>query len=87
MEFLNITDFDYIHTTPSNHESANFQKMHKLLKPILECEILLFDFGSNSADLHEFIANNFTINSANLPHPKSIPQGEGLSSSKKRIFK
>ena len=66
MEFLDKTDFDYIHTTPSNYESANFQKMHKLLKPILESEILLFDFGSNSADLHEFIANNFTLDSANL---------------------
>ena len=66
MDFLDKTDFDYSHTTPSNHESANFQKMHALVKPILENETLLFSFDTNNAQLREFIATNFILGNDNL---------------------
>ncbi len=65
-QFLGITAFDYAHTTPSNHNSANFQKMHSLIKDILENNILLFRFSDNNAELREFIEENFILGNANL---------------------
>ncbi len=66
MGFLNKSDFDYLHTTPSNHDSPNFQKMHSLIKDILENNILLFRFSDNNAELREFIEKNFILGNANL---------------------
>ena len=59
MEFLDRSDFDYVHTTPSNHEGANFQKMHTQIKGILQSQISLFYFGKDNAEIKAFIKANF----------------------------
>ena len=66
MEFLDKSDFDYLHTTPSNHESANFQKMHNQIKGILQSQISLFYFGKDNAEIKEFIKTNFALDNMNL---------------------
>ncbi len=66
MEFLDRSDFDYLHTTPSNHDSANFQKMHSQIKGILQSQISLFYFGKDNDEIKNFIKTNFALNNANL---------------------
>ena len=66
MEFLDRSDFDYLHTTPSNHESPNFQKMHSLIKGILQSQISIFYFGKDNAEIEKFIKTNFILGNANL---------------------
>ena len=66
MEFLDRSDFDYLHTTPSNHDGANFQKMHAQIKGILQSQISLFYFGKDNDEIKEFIKTNFALNNANL---------------------
>lgn len=66
MSFLDITDFDYQHITPSKHESKEFQKFHSQIKGILESKRLLFDFDKDNAELKNFIKTNFVLENAEL---------------------
>ena len=66
MSFLDITDFDYQHITPSKHESKEFQKFHSQIKSILESKRLLFDFNEDNAELKNFIKTNFVLENAEL---------------------
>lgn len=66
MSFLDITDFDYQHITPSKHESKEFQKFHSQIKGILESKRLLFDFDKDNAELKNFIKMNFVLENAEL---------------------
>ena len=66
MSFLDITDFDYQHITPSKHESKEFHKFHSQIKGILESKRLLFDFDKDNAELKNFIKTNFVLENAEL---------------------
>lgn len=66
MSFLDITDFDYQHITPSKHESKEFQKFHSQIKGVLESKRLLFDFDKDNAELKNFIKMNFVLENAEL---------------------
>ena len=66
MEFLDKSDFDYLHTTPSNHDNTNFQKMHSQIKGILQSQISLFYFGKDNAEIKNFIKTNFALDNVSL---------------------
>ena len=66
MQFLDIIAFDYAHTTPSDHESENFQKMHAQTKDILQSKSSLFYFGKDNDEIKEFIKTNFGLNNTEL---------------------
>ena len=66
MKFLDITDFDYQHITPSKHDSKEFKKMRSMINDILESKRLLFYFDKDSRELKKFIKTNFVIENSEL---------------------
>lgn len=58
MKVFYINDFNW-NTTPSNHESEEFQKMYDVLKNEYNIILEVFDFEENANELKQFIASNF----------------------------
>ncbi|MBR1774947.1 MAG: hypothetical protein IJ759_05420 [Bacteroidales bacterium] len=58
MKVFYINDFNW-NTTPSDHESKEFQKMYDLLKNEYKITLQIFDYIENGKELKKFISKNF----------------------------
>jgi hypothetical protein len=57
------TDFNW-NTTPSNHETTDFQKAREKLKKLIGAKIAVYHFGSDDRDIKEFIKTYFVVGAA-----------------------
>lgn len=57
-DFLYSGDFNWKKITPSDHKSAEFQKMFALTKDILKTKSFVFDYDKDNKELKEFIKNS-----------------------------
>lgn len=59
-EVFYTNDFNW-NVTPSNHETKEFLMVYEKVKTIIDNYSLLFNFENDSAEIHQFIKNNFVI--------------------------
>ena len=64
-DFLYSGDFNWKKITPSDHKSAEFQKMLALTKGILQAKRLVFDYESEREELKEFVKNSLATGEHN----------------------
>jgi hypothetical protein len=60
---FNETDFNWS-TTPSNHETVDFQKAREKLKKLIGAKITAYNFGADDREIKEFIKTHFTAGTA-----------------------
>ncbi|MHB9291187.1 hypothetical protein Holit_00259 [Hollandina sp. SP2] len=59
LPIFNETDFNW-NTTPSNHETAEFQKACEKLKKLIGAKIAVYTFGADDREIKEFIKTHFS---------------------------
>ncbi|MDR2762689.1 MAG: hypothetical protein LBB88_08830 [Planctomycetaceae bacterium] len=52
------TDFNW-NTTPSNHETDDFQKAKKKIKKLINSKLIIFDFETDDKNIKDFIKTHF----------------------------
>jgi hypothetical protein len=69
LPIFNETDFNW-NTTPSAHESADFQKASGKIKKLVESKIAIYSFGADDKEIKEFIKTHFAAGaSASVKSP------------------
>jgi 2-polyprenyl-3-methyl-5-hydroxy-6-metoxy-1,4-benzoquinol methylase len=63
LPIFNETDFNW-NTTPSNHETADFQKAREKLKKLIGAKIVAYNFGADDREIKGFIKTYFTAGAA-----------------------
>lgn len=58
LPIFSVTDFNW-NTTPSNHESKDFQKAKNTLKNLIGTKIVIYNFISDDKEIKEFIKAHF----------------------------
>jgi hypothetical protein len=58
LPIFNETDFNW-NTTPSDHETTEFQKAREKVKKLIDTKIVVFNFMSDNEDIKEFIQTHF----------------------------
>ena len=58
-------DFNW-NVTPSDHETKEFRQLYEQVKTHIECEVLLYRFGTDDKELHNFIRSNFIVGKSRL---------------------
>jgi len=58
LPIFSVTDFNW-NITPSNHESADFQKAKLQVKNIIGAKLIIYNFGSDDKEIKEFIKSHF----------------------------
>jgi hypothetical protein len=58
LPIFNETDFNW-NQTPSNHETADFQKAQRAVEKTIGAKIVVFHFGTDDRDIKEFIKTHF----------------------------
>ena len=53
-------DFNW-NVTPSDHETKEFSQVYETVKSTLETKSLIFKFGDDDMDLHQFVKTNFVV--------------------------
>ena len=56
---FSITDFNW-NTTPSNHETDDFQKAKEKIKDLIGAKIVIYHFETDDKDIKEFIKTHIT---------------------------
>ena len=56
---FSITDFNW-NTTPSNHETEDFQKAKEKIKDLIGAKIVIYHFETDDKDIKEFIKTHIT---------------------------
>jgi len=64
-EIFYQNDFNW-NVAPSNYETKEFAQVHEKVKSTIESYSLLFTFGRDDKELHEFIKTNFIVGKASL---------------------
>ncbi|GHT83520.1 hypothetical protein FACS1894137_04830 [Spirochaetia bacterium] len=59
LPIFNETDFNW-NTTPSNHETADFQKAREKVAKLIGAKIAVYNFGSDNMEIKEFIKTHFS---------------------------
>ncbi|MHB9295062.1 hypothetical protein PilKf_00795 [Pillotina sp. SPG140] len=54
LPIFNETDFNW-NTTPSNHETADFQKARGKVEKLIGAQVVIYNFGEDDRDIQEFI--------------------------------
>ncbi|GMO26781.1 MAG: hypothetical protein Pg6A_14180 [Termitinemataceae bacterium] len=63
------TDFNW-NQTPSNHETADFQKAREKVKNLIGAKIVVYNFGADDNEIKEFIKTHFVAGaSASIKSP------------------
>ncbi|GHV82680.1 hypothetical protein AGMMS50212_00200 [Spirochaetia bacterium] len=58
LPIFNETDFNW-NTTPSNHETADFQKAREKVTKLIGAKIAVYNFGGDDREIIEFIKTHF----------------------------
>ncbi|MHB9295063.1 hypothetical protein PilKf_00796 [Pillotina sp. SPG140] len=58
LPIFNETDFNW-NTTPSNHETADFQKARGKVEKLIGAQVVIYNFGADDKDIKEFIKMHF----------------------------
>ncbi|MDR0551034.1 MAG: hypothetical protein LBG72_03330, partial [Spirochaetaceae bacterium] len=63
------TDFNW-NQTPSNHETTDFKKAREKVKNLIGAKIVVYNFGADDNEIHEFIKTHFVAGaSASIKSP------------------
>jgi hypothetical protein len=69
LPIFNETDFNW-NMTPSNHETADFQKAREKIKKLIGAKIAVYNFGADDREIKEFIKTHFAAGaSASVKSP------------------
>ncbi|MDR1074701.1 MAG: hypothetical protein LBL45_13725, partial [Treponema sp.] len=69
LPIFNETDFNW-NTTPSNHETTDFQKAREKIKKLIGAKIAVYHFGADDREIREFIKTHFAAGaSASIKSP------------------
>jgi hypothetical protein len=60
LPIFNETDFNW-NTTPSNHETADFQKAREKVAKLIGTKIAVYNFGGDDTEIKEFIKTHFVV--------------------------
>ncbi|GHU31427.1 hypothetical protein FACS1894172_06300 [Spirochaetia bacterium] len=63
LPIFNETDFNW-NTTPSNHETPDFQKARGKIAKLIGAKIAVYNFGSDDKEIKEFIKTHFVSGAA-----------------------
>jgi hypothetical protein len=59
LPIFTVTDFNW-NITPSNRETADFQKAREKVKTLIGAKMVIYTFGADDQDIKEFIKTHFT---------------------------
>ncbi|GHU56230.1 hypothetical protein AGMMS49975_19160 [Clostridia bacterium] len=59
LPIFNETDFNW-NTTPSNHETADFQKAKEKVTKLIGAKVAVYNFGGDDKEIKEFIKTHFS---------------------------
>lgn len=65
IDIFNLNDFNW-NVTPSNHNTAEFNKVKELILSLLETEIVLFNFDEDKEQINKFIKDNLVENAEDI---------------------
>ncbi|MDR2537114.1 MAG: hypothetical protein LBC46_02300 [Treponema sp.] len=69
LPIFNETDFNW-NTTPSNHETTDFQKAKEKVRKLIGAKIAVYNFGSDDREIKDFIKTHFVAGeSASIKSP------------------
>jgi len=68
LPIFSVTDFNW-NTTPSNHETIDFQKAKLQVKNLIGAKLVIYNFGSDDKDIKEFVKDHFTSGSISIKSP------------------
>ncbi|GHU49364.1 hypothetical protein FACS1894200_07910 [Spirochaetia bacterium] len=69
LPIFNETDFNW-NITPSNHETADFQKAREKVAKLIGAKIAVYNFGGDDAEIKEFVKTHFVSDaSASIKSP------------------
>jgi hypothetical protein len=69
LPIFNETDFNW-NTTPSNHETVDFQKAREKIQKLIGAKIAVYNFGADDREIKEFVKTHFAADaSASIKSP------------------
>ncbi|MDR0550409.1 MAG: hypothetical protein LBG72_00150, partial [Spirochaetaceae bacterium] len=61
LPIFNEIDFNW-NQTPSNHETTDFKKAREKVKNLIGAKMIVYNFGADDNEIHEFIKTHFAVN-------------------------